>query len=696
MKQLFSLFVLGLLFFSCAENNELPESPSAGESIQTRIRLSVSEAMQIGDGTSTRGVGSENEALEVQLGGGQTRAEVDVPKTEAEKAIKKAWLLQFDGVATTSKLVAAPQALTPGADGYADCQLVGNNANNRMYVIANVDEATVNKLTTATMLVEFEKTLFPQGAMSPDDVATKGLPMSAFQDFNPSTTPPSPFSLSSRMAKLTFQYALATQMADKPFVVTLRGIPSGVVGKSVAPVAASQQPAGATYAGTYSLTDASKNAMTVYVPENLAGQNTTITKEVDRSITNAMLNGMYIELSSELETANRLDLCAYSVYLGNLTEHKGDFNVKGNTAYEVMVNIKGTNALDKRVIAGTYLNLSQDADGKPATANCYVVPANVAGNFCINASVAGNGKQVLKGTAANATDVPAYADELVWEPGTAEVLWETNAIGEVVTDVKLYKGKLLFKTNNSNRAGNAVIAVKNAFRVLWSWHIWKTDEISTVKVTDGTREYALMDRDLGAVGMAYTGAYGLYYQWGRKDPFPCREDIISVPLPPVRGRAPVDYTTENPTTFLAPGPDWIDERNDNLWGAPIQGEVGQKTVYDPCPIGWRVAPRAAFQTAKRSDSQMRDGCYLFGSVYGMPDPFVIGNIQLEMSIGGRLKDDIRLEGRGTMGVWHSVGASGEGTAQCLILTGGLDGTLVDVELGSQNRYLGANVRCVAE
>lgn len=88
--------------------------------------------------------------------------------------------------------------------------------------------------------------------------------------------------------------------------------------------------------------------------------------------------------------------------------------------------------------------------------------------------------------------------------------------------------------------GNAVIAARNAKGVIiWSWHIWVNNEapaqlshavkyttyswnssgINTGKRVPG---YSFMSCNLGAVSTSVgdIGTFGMYYQWGRKDPFP--------------------------------------------------------------------------------------------------------------------------------------------------------------------------------
>ena len=53
------------------------------------------------------------------------------------------------------------------------------------------------------------------------------------------------------------------------------------------------------------------------------------------------------------------------------------------------------------------------------------------------------------------------------------------------------------------------------------------------------------------------------------------------------------YAVKNPTTFIYSGTSWMDwyctgksNQNNDLWG----NVSGTKTVYDPCPRGWRIPP----------------------------------------------------------------------------------------------------------
>jgi hypothetical protein len=160
------------------------------------------------------------------------------------------------------------------------------------------------------------------------------------------------------------------------------------------------------------------------------------------------------------------------------------------------------------------------------------------------------------------------------------------------------------KTNDDGVFGNAVVAIKkqNTSNIVWSYHIWVTnyvpDDSNTYPNTNLNPAVVFMDRNLGAIEVAdlTAPARGLYYQWGRKDPFPAGDNpdgggnIPKVVTDTNKGK--ITATIAAPATFLysvaaAPASgDWLyAARNNDLWG---HGVGNKKSVYDPCPSGWRV------------------------------------------------------------------------------------------------------------
>ena len=110
----------------------------------------------------------------------------------------------------------------------------------------------------------------------------------------------------------------------------------------------------------------------------------------------------------------------------------------------------------------------------------------------------------------------------------------------------------------------------------------------------------MMDRNLGATSATPGDActLGLLYQWGRKDPFLGSSSITSskvasstiswpstVKSDPEKGT--IEYATKNPTTFITANKDnkdWHYASDKTRWAS---SEL-EKSIYDPCPIGWRV------------------------------------------------------------------------------------------------------------
>ena len=213
------------------------------------------------------------------------------------------------------------------------------------------------------------------------------------------------------------------------------------------------------------------------------------------------------------------------------------------------------------------------ADG---TANCYLVQN--AGNYKF---------KVVKGNSTQSITA-AYSAEVLWESfGTSE----TPAVGDLVTNVAYQDGYLYFATPKSFKNGNASIAVKDSNgTILWSWHIWCSEEGWKDQVY-ANNAGTMMDRNLGATSATPgdIGAFGLLYQWGRKDPFmgSCAKEGTTLAASTgswnvASSSDDMAITIQNPMTFET---EW------NGGGVPGEGwhtSESEKGLYDPCPVGYRV------------------------------------------------------------------------------------------------------------
>lgn len=225
------------------------------------------------------------------------------------------------------------------------------------------------------------------------------------------------------------------------------------------------------------------------------------------------------------------------------------------------------------------------------TANCYLINSTGQYKFPI---IKGNGqKGVIKN--GDTAELPtATKAKVVWQDGT------------MITAVGVNKGFVVFETSENWKEGNALLAVTDDNgTILWSWHIWATNYVLdsgdlTVYNHSKSRSYKMMSKTLGEVG---NGA--LFYQFGRKDPFPRNVNYIS------SGAVSLDTSIKNPNTFYTKsGGDWCSESRTDWWDAGCSSYnyssstasvlKGSKTIYDPCPVGYRVPPDDAFTNFTKS------------------------------------------------------------------------------------------------
>ena len=191
-----------------------------------------------------------------------------------------------------------------------------------------------------------------------------------------------------------------------------------------------------------------------------------------------------------------------------------------------------------------------------------------------------------------------------------------------MTDIAFDGTYITFKTPAELVPGNALIALRDdEDKILWSWHIWVTDqnpEGLAVEYEDGS---LVMDRNLGALtnDVDDVRSFGLFYQWGRKDPFVGCGNVETLSFATtapsgvkkyVKKGSDTDllsYTVSHPQNIVE-GSEW--NKDYTLWGR-------DKTMYDPCPAGWRVSEFTTLQMRKEfsySLSGYTDGVNTLSSV----------------------------------------------------------------------------------
>lgn len=211
---------------------------------------------------------------------------------------------------------------------------------------------------------------------------------------------------------------------------------------------------------------------------------------------------------------------------------------------------------------------------------------------------------------------PVRGDGSEVQPTRVGVIWQSSS--RLIQNICLEEGRISFYVGSDAThtdeimRGNAVIGAYDADdALLWSWHVW-TVAYAPEEDAVAWNDYELMGRNLGALdnstktGAERLASYGLFYQWGRKDPFigPSSyranngtsaaiydSDNKSTAIKFVEASAKTgteEYARLNPLSFITGvkenGYDW-------LWQAASE-DWNKKN--DPCPHGWRVAPAAVF------------------------------------------------------------------------------------------------------
>lgn len=196
------------------------------------------------------------------------------------------------------------------------------------------------------------------------------------------------------------------------------------------------------------------------------------------------------------------------------------------------------------------------------------------------------------------------------ETAKIKLLWQTNA--NLIKYLDLRDGVASFYVDEVI-PGNALIGAYNADgEIIWSWHVWVTNYTPAESVTMMTVNLGAERNSNGSKdAQEIYESYGMYYQWGRKDPFVGPRDYKFTGnkdaklyddqgyetyldyVDSAESEGTVAWAIANPTSLIRGAEnnarDWLYANHDNeLWSAD------SKTEYDPCPAGWRVADASVF------------------------------------------------------------------------------------------------------
>lgn len=366
-------------------------------------------------------------------------------------------------------------------------------------------------------------------------------------------------------------------------------------------------------------------------------------------------------------------------YVDGAMSSETNITTSGQTAvtHSHAANLQGKTAVTDYDLSRYDIN-GKDLDAR-CTANCYVIhgPGTyripcVYGNTLKSGTYNGYAVDDQNESGEYEAFVNYSGDRITennyrFTPSSAAVLWQSTS--GVITNPAVTTGSdgmryITFTVDKTNlQQGNAVIAARNSSgTVMWSWHLWITDATLTspyndfltqnlgwVSSSDSYNHYPartvllritqtnpLSDADSVVLTVNQVEAdvdngpsgSGLYYQWGRKDPF--RASVITednCELISTSQRARLYHAIQNPSTPILyyvsnyngnDRYDWTSDHYNVLWNSRYSTQQTttpvEKSVYDPCPYGFRV-PRGKKTYEDMYSSLPNMGYYQLGRTY---------------------------------------------------------------------------------
>ena len=358
----------------------------------------------------------------------------------------------------------------------------------------------------------------------------------------------------------------------------------------------------------------------------------------DEASTMDAANVPFMILPQQLESADKASEKAYIALnaeikmQGGVVKHNGwvyvgiDTNWEMGKKYAYTLDFStgaGQDENGKTIISGSEIKLkvnvsnwnenseTPDFSGvvpaRPTVANSVIIDPSSDKAYGINivdkintfwSSAAGNQTEPI----ANDTEWEA---DVIWQDIPSRAINFCNAAGVVVPGDKFVgKGKkALYVKAATDVKGNVVVGVKKKGEsdYLWSWHLWLTDNPQEVS--------GFMDRNLGATSATATDGnktHGLYYQFGRKDPFTGDIERYNINGTSI-GKTTIECgmfsfakAVKSPATFYSCGIfssfDWAspNQYTGKNWNDIVESDG--KTFFDPCPEGWRLPTKDEFSS----------------------------------------------------------------------------------------------------
>ena len=404
----------------------------------------------------------------------------------------------------------------------------------------------------------------------------------------------------------------------------------------------------------FSVAPGESKVLTYYLPAHLLGTSQA-TSEKTKGVY-APDYATFVELYGTSDDGTQF--MRYQFHLGeNLTN---DYNIRPNYHYTLPLRFStiGNPATDARLQAVSALVEEPDA-------NCYIlnplpidemqtlyaIPvANRVNTFWQNEWAAGN---VHTSTGYTITKDDEWSAEIIWQTSSEQMIEFCDANGNPTANdgrvSPVYKGNTALRVRPKKGVeGNVLVGVyrtdqTGAREYSWSWHLWITDYNPDecrnqnwdgrykIVLSNGSGEVHryvgeawdgenakyhnkwMMDRNIGAMSAVSNDIKdieGLYYLFGRKDPFTPPKNTTEycynqntdkfVKATNVKNGKFTTYSTipyyvNKPYEYPNNRGEWlyVNPYQDNIWNDPdwnvqIQGGKTKKSFFDPCPPGWKL------------------------------------------------------------------------------------------------------------
>ena len=294
------------------------------------------------------------------------------------------------------------------------------------------------------------------------------------------------------------------------------------------------------------------------------------------------------------------------------------------------------------------------------TANCYVIkkPGTyriplVYGNAIVNGST--NSASYTKVSGTHSLDFVNGAGTIINTPfiekqtviiNTQLSIADTDSVftgigitsNPNVTDISNC-GYVQFKVTSVPSTGaNGVISIMNSSgTIIWNWHIWIwADNLSTVSIKNSSGvTYNILPYNLASKwdSSEKTSIKNWHYQWGRNVPMLCPSAYNSyidsnsygtLEFNDARRANSYSQGIANPTTFYynpSSPCNWFSSTlYYNLWDANCtktgaSDNITVKTVYDPCPPGFKIPNGNTFTGFKISNGGSFNNGYTWNGTF---------------------------------------------------------------------------------